>query len=270
MDEFIHYLQRETVKPTNFHGFHLIYVFLTITIIIILCIKYRNISVKSFKIFIFIVWMLMLIMEIYKQIILSFNYGGDPKWVYRWYNFPFQLCSTPLYIYPLIVFINPKKNKFLFEALLSYASFVVGFAGMTVLVNAETVFCTSLGINIQSMTHHAIQVIVGVFSIAWYHKNLNIKYYLKGLIIFIIMVSIAVSLDIIVPKYISGSFNMFYISPKEEFIVPWFNISSYSFPYPVYLFGYIFLVALAGLLILGISILFNNIANKKEEKLKIA
>ena len=37
---------------------------------------------------------IMLIFEIYKQVIFTYQVGH-----YQWYAFPFQFCSTPMYLY---------------------------------------------------------------------------------------------------------------------------------------------------------------------------
>ena len=103
-------LQKTAERPSGYGWFHLLFFFLVVAVTIILCVFFRKISEKKFKTIIFIFWIVMVLFEVYKQIVYSFSVDGA-VWDYQWYSFPFQFCSTPLYVLPFLIFLKDGKVK---------------------------------------------------------------------------------------------------------------------------------------------------------------
>ena len=81
-----------------------------------------------------------LLLEVLKQIIWAFNYdalSGIVTWDYEWYAFPFQLCSTPIYVSLICLFL--KKGKFR-DALFSYLSYFTILLQYAWLVKSELTY----------------------------------------------------------------------------------------------------------------------------------
>jgi hypothetical protein len=104
-----------------FHWFWLIVSFIAI----ILNSKKNKYSEKRLKTVLGVYSIIALTFEILKQLIWSFNY--DPitnivTWDYEWYSFPFQLCTTPIYVCLICFFL--KKDNSIRKALLSYIAYI--------------------------------------------------------------------------------------------------------------------------------------------------
>ena len=195
-------------KPSMFSLFHILF-FISICIALFLLVYFfRNCSQKTMKIIVLVVWILLVFMEILKQIIRSNQTG---VFDYRWDEFPFQFCETPLYVLPILL-IN--KNKKLQNVIISFLATYVMFAGMAIVTLPFTGFGKFVILNIRNMLAHGFQFMLGAFLFAWNRHNMNIKNFLYGGIIFLIVVAIAITFNSIVDPRVDDWVNMFFLNPK--------------------------------------------------------
>ena len=242
MKEFFEILKYEIEKPNNFGLFHLVSLAIVVAVTTLICIRFKNCSDKTFRRIALISWLIMLVLEIYKQVVFTFDYTdkglvGD----YQWYAFPFQLCSTPLYILPFVAFMKEGKVRDYFTSFISTFSL---FGGLVVLLYPNDVFVTTLGINIQTMVHHGLQIMTGVFFAVYNRKKLNIKYFLKSILVFVGLLIIACLLnEIVYPLAIDANnnitFNMFYVSSHFANHLPILSFIYASVPYIAFLLLYL-------------------------------
>ncbi len=226
-EKFLYILDSGMTTPINYGWFHLLFLGLVIAGTILLCIFGKNCSNKTFNKIMFIAWIIYVVLEVYKQVIFTFEYNnGVVEWDYAWYAFPFQFCSTPIYILPFIFLSKEGKFK---DAFISFMSTFVLFAGIAVMLYPNDVFISTIGINIQTMVHHGGQVVLGIFCVVYNRKKYNVYYCLQALLVFACLLAVALLLNIIVYNYfqannIDETFNMFYISPYFDCTLPILNI----------------------------------------------
>ncbi|MBO4879398.1 MAG: YwaF family protein [Clostridia bacterium] len=270
MAEILHFLDGRMETPGLYGTFHLTAFALVILITLILCIKGKNVKDRTFRKIVFIAWIILVLFETYKQINFSFNYNdGKPYWDYQWYAFPFQMCSAPLYLLPFVFLSKP--DGAVRKAVCSFLSFWILFAGLAVMFYPGDVFITTIGINIQTMVWHGTQVILGVYFIVYYRKRVDLGYFMKGFIVFLLMICAATALNLIVPNYTSETFNMFYISPKFPSTLPILSMiytgpENPPVPWPVFLAIYIVGYTLAAFLVYIIAKGFISTFSKKRTK----
>ena len=83
--------------PAVFGIYHIICLVLTAGLTAFAAIRGKHHSEKKIVNVVLITAIVVALFEIYKQINYTFGNGsGDPY--YQWYAFPWQFCSTPLYI----------------------------------------------------------------------------------------------------------------------------------------------------------------------------
>ena len=197
LGKIIQFFASEMNTPTNFGWFHLMFIFLAITATVLVCVFLRDANEKTFRIILFACWAVMLCFEIYKQLINSFSYDAENNKIifdYVWRTFPFQLCSTPLYVLPFIVFL-PKGH--VRDAMMAFMAFFSLFGGLGVFAYPGNVFVETIGINIQTMVHHGLQVVLGIYIAVYTRKKLGIMYFLKGAIVFVELLAIALVMNVI-------------------------------------------------------------------------
>ena len=213
-------------------------------------------------------------LEAIKQFLEAFyiNDLGELAFDYGWAHFPFQFCSAPLYILPLIVFLPSGRLR---ESVAAFYSTYVLAAGLGVCIYPGTAFESTLFINVQTMLWHGTQVILGVFNTArrFYGKDKNNtgKYFLSGMPHFAVMLTAALILNEVVHAYLiatgNGSkFNMFYISPYYESIFPIVPTLIESFPYFVTVIAYILVFTLFAYLVYQIELFFIRRIEKRAER----
>ncbi len=130
------FLDAEMETPQSYGWFHLLFIALTIGGAVLLCVLHKKDDPDRVRKIILITAIVVIVIEIYKQINYSFSYSGEVvEFDYQWYAFPFQFCSTPMYVGLLAGII--KKGK-VHDALCAYLATYVLFAGICVMVSPAT------------------------------------------------------------------------------------------------------------------------------------
>ena len=102
MIDILHFFRTVMVTPKPFGAWHLTSVFLVVATIALLVWRFRRADEKTVRIILLCAWVLMVLGEVYKQITFTYNFAPDGTVIkdYMWHVFPYQFCSTPLYVLP--------------------------------------------------------------------------------------------------------------------------------------------------------------------------
>ena len=199
---------------------------------------------------------LVILLEVYKQINYSFSYEDGVKFDYQWYAFPFQFCSTPMYIGLLAGII--RKGK-LHDALCAYLATFSVFAGVCVTVYPGDVFVGTMGINIQTMICHGSMIVLGVYLFYSGHVKAQWKTLLKAACVFAVCVCLATVMNEL--AHSTGllereTFNMFYISRHCEPHLPVYssvqNVLAFPWCLAVYILGFSAAAAIMLMIAMGV------------------
>jgi len=255
LETILEFLNHDMRTPVSYQSFSISwfhYLALTIAIIcsVIAIKKLKNASDQEVKRFLLGFSILLLSFEAYKQLIFSYQ----QNWNYPWYIFPFQFCSTPMYVGLIAGLTNNVKVR---QACINFLGTFGLFAGTAVMLYPNDVFITTIGINIQTMIHHGSMMVVGMALLASKVK-LTSRSILSATLIFTILVSIAIGLNYIHNTYIAdGTFNMFFINPLFQNHLPVLSIIEPLVPHPVfvliYIVGFAFVAYLMLLIRIGIQ-----------------
>lgn len=235
MKEILDFLAFKGNTPTLYGLYHIFCLFIVLGLSTLIIIKRKKISEKMVNRILIISGLAFIILEIYKQIIIPYDSYELKK--YPWYIFPFAFCSTPLYITALAGFLKKGKLK---DYLLCYLSTYSLLAGICVMIYPGDVFVSLIGINIQTMVIHGGMIVLGVLLLATNKVKKDIHTFYKGLVVFLIFLTIAVILNLLWPLLgINETFNMFQISPYYDCSLPIFNVIKSKIPYIIFLLLYI-------------------------------
>ena len=249
--------------PKLYGWYHLLCLALTVALTIFLIRKFKDCDDKTFRKMILITWIIILVFEAYKQVVTSFN-TETGTWKYLWYYFPFQFCSSPLYVLPFVAFLKEGKVR---DAFISFTMSFAFFGGLVVMLYPGDVFQGCVGINIQTMVHHASQVIMGIFVAVHQRKKFSKGFFLSAITVFAAIVAIAIGFNIVghilIPEQ---GLNMFFVGPYVPSALPIFSIIYPLIPWPVFLAIYIFGFSLVAMLICYIANLIYVKGKKDENK----
>lgn len=272
MIEYIYKLSQITMdEPLAWGEFHWEFLVWVAVICTVVGIIIGRASDKFFRFAICAFWLVMLFGEVLKQITTGLTMvDGEIIYKYDWAFFPFQLCSTPLYVLPVLSFLKDGRIR-------DYAaSYIIGFGligGLAVYLVPDSVFCEYWFSNMHSMIHHGIQIITGIMTAVWYKNRITKRFFFKGCAVFAVMFTVAMLLNTVFYKYLieigqlaeGDTFNMFLISPYVDFDIPvftdMFNSLSPWAMITLYFFG----------VPLGVAVIMNtiqsvNLAMKKDSR----
>ena len=244
--------------PQPYSWFHLLWIAITLAGAVLLC-KFRPNPRKTML----AVAITVICLEVYKQLNYTFSYeDGIVAADYQWYAFPFQFCSTPMYVGLLAGLTRPGKFH---DTLCAYLATFAVFAGGAVMVLPSDVFISTVGINIQTMICHGSMVSVGVYLLQSGYVRREHKTILKAVPLFALCVMVAAVLNEIayrVGLLETDTFNMFFISPHCEPHLPVYSSVQAVVPFPWCLLLYILGFTAAAYLVLLAAMGIGCIAGK--------
>ena len=267
LGKLINVLDKDMNTPEMYGWFHLLFVVLTVVTAIALYKAWKKPKEKTVRTIILIFSLLSILLEIYKQFNYTFSYDGNVITAdYQWYAFPFQFCSTPMYIG---LFAALVKNQKIHKALCNYLATFSLFGGLCVMVYPAQVFIGTIGINIQTMVCHGSMVALGIYLLCSGYIELKHKTILPAIAVFAVIIISAIAMN--ETAHITGllereSFNMLYISPYCEPSLPVYSLVQQVVPYPFCLIIYIASFSLAAYIMLLIAIGINSIYNKTKNQ----
>ncbi len=268
IEKILMFFSQTMNTPKEWGTFHLSWLAVMIAIMLLLFI-YSNQLSKNQNIvnnLTFGIGCFLLLLELFKQILCSLHFSENGVyWDYPWQIFPFQLCSTPIFVCLLLPFLREGP---LHRALCCFLGCYGLLAGFSVMLRAQTVFSQSIFMNIHTMLWHISLVVLGTLQWcggtfrfysagkpALFSHSPKPKDFRNGTCVFAAFLCGAVFLNAALPQFANEGFNMFFVSPyipcgTAQIFEKFWNIV----PYSVYLSSYAFvLIAGAGILYVVIS-----------------
>ncbi len=250
LGDILNWLNADMKEPISYGFFHLFFFALSIIAGIVLCRALPQGTEKQARRILLISTVVVVVLELYKQINYTFSYDGQHITAdFQWYAFPFQFCSTPMFVGAVAYLTKGRVHN----ACCAYLATFSVFAGLCVMVYPEQVFINTIGINIQTMICHGTMITVGIWLMLTGYVKAEHKTLLRAVPVFVVCIGIAILLNEIAYRtdFTNGeTFNMFYISPHCEPSLPVYSSVQQAVAYPWSLFIYIAVFTLAAYLML--------------------
>ena len=254
-EKIVAFLGKTAEQPRMYGVFHVVSLCIIFAVTLFAFLYRERLSEKFLAYSMLVFGIIMTVFEIYKQIVISYISETD-TWTYAWSIFPFQFCSTPIYI-TLIAFAMYKLGKTrLFKTFTVFLG-TYSLIGATVVlfIGTGTVLNPIIGINVQTMLHHGIMFVLAAMILFSDKIELTLKTVFDSFKLFCVLVVMALVLN----KVFRGKtdFDMFYIAEDSEFVYPFFKeLFGGELPHCVYVMGYVALFTLGVFIIVGIRRLF--------------
>ena len=238
-EDLLRLLDAKMTRPEPYGWFHLLWFAASILAAVILCITHKKGDDTRVRRVVLITAIIVTVLEVYKQINYSFSYENGIEFNYQWYIFPWQFCSTPMYVGLLV---GLTKKGYIHKAASAYLATFAFFAGAAVMVYPNDVFVGTIGINIQTMVCHGSMITIAVYLLGSGYVKADLKSLLQAVSVFAVTVGVAMILNEI--AHTAGItkdhfFNMFYISPHCDPHLPVYSDVQRAVPYPLDLIIYI-------------------------------
>jgi hypothetical protein len=272
LEKLIYALSGQMPRPGNYGWFHLMFMGIILLVTVFLCVRYRDASPKQERAILLFFWGLIVLLELYKELQFAMNYtepvAENPiTWSYEWGSFPFQFCSTPFYILPIAALARREKVR---DAARMFLATYALIAGIAVYLYPNDVFIGTIGINIQTMVHHGTQVILGVYLGMRLRREGKLvrPVFLRGCLIFVIMVAIALGLNLAAPLFTDRTFNMFFIGPRFPCSLVILDQIYPRIPYLAFLALYVLGFSLVALLMMTLHKAAGKLGSRKKARAK--
>jgi hypothetical protein len=235
----LRFLDYQATTPKTLGLYHIFFLLLTAAVTVFMCRQARHHNAQQVRKVLRFTALLVIGLEIYKQINYTFSYTDGITASYQWYAFPWQFCSTPMYV-GLLAGVTRKGR--IHDSLCAYLTTFAVFAGLAVMLYPGDVFTGTVGINLQTMICHGSMVVIGGYLLASGHVKLESKTVLKAVPVFAVTIGIAMILNEVAFRtglLENHGFNMFYISPHQPGHLPVYSLVQQVVPYPLSLVIYI-------------------------------
>lgn len=251
-------------KPVPFGVFHLVSlgIFLALFVLMLLFRKHLPRGERALRISLVIFGVGLLLLEIGKQIVYSF----DPVtgWAYHWDRFPFQFCSVPIYVALVAMLLSKGKLR---SALVAFLATYSPVAGASVLCYpSSTVFSEIIFLNIHTMLWHGAMLLYGLY--LWLSESVTPHLRTAGEAALVYAPLNFIALGLNEASYAFGfargyDFNMFYTGRMGRCLIPVLSDIQRQCPYPVFFLSYLLTLGMGGLLVTLCMMLIRWIAQRR-------
>ena len=248
MEAILRFFNTQFEAPLAYGPFHLFWLAMTFVAAIILCALWKKGIIKDVRKVVLITAIIVITLEVYKLFIYSFSYENGISFSFPWYYFPWQFCSTPMFVGLLAGLSKGKVHKHFCAYLATYAF----FAGLAVMLYPGDVFVThltasegtsTLGICIQTMICHGSMVTMAIFLYYTGYVKAEKSTIIKAIPVFVLASGLAVTLNEIFHSL--GIFtNFFFFNPHYNSSLPVYSLIHNAIREWCYPFGFVISILL--------------------------
>lgn len=246
---------RLDAPPKPFGAFHLtaLGLILGLFILMILCRKRLPKSDKAAHATLTTFAIGLLLLEIGKQIVCS--YDPAEGWAYNWEKFPFQFCSVPIYVALIATCLPRGKVR---QALLCFLATYSPVAGASVLFYpAGSVFSEIVFLDVHTMVWHGAMLLFGLY--LWLSGAVKAEWRTAGRAALVYAPLNFIALALNEASYAFGfaegyTFNMFYTGRLGRCFIPVLSTIQKTCPYPVFFASYLVTLGVGGALVTAVMV----------------
>lgn len=239
---FFEFISWPMTPPPSYGLFHILFTLIGFTVCGVSAWKLRNVSDKTASRILFSLGVLMAVFELLKQFFLYFIMMDSQ---YYWEEFPFQLCSIPMYLCLIAPWLKPGKlqrGMYSFMVLYNLLGGAIAFAEPHGLM-LDRWFLTS-----HALGWHMLLVFIGLFICFSKRGGNKQSDYVGATCTFIVLCGIAFCLNCIVQNVVGEYMNMFFVGPGNSPIAV-FSLFSKWFGWYINTLIYIPIVCLGAYLV---------------------
>ena len=213
LESFFHSVAVSMEVPAAYGLFHLLLVVIGFSSCGFLAWKLRKAGEKTVNWILFACGMALALSEVFKQF---FYYYVIADGAYHWGEFPFQLCSTPMYMCLIVPFVREgrfRRAMYSFMVLYNLLGGAISFAEPSGLFH-DYVFLT-----IHSCVWHMLLVFVGLLICFAKRGGTSLRDYVDATRLFVVLCAVAFAMNCFVQMGLEKKMNMFFVGPGNSPIV---------------------------------------------------
>ena len=234
LDRFFEAIAWTMERPTSYGAFHILYTLISFSVCVFAAWKLRNASQTTTKWILFGCGLVLSVSEVFKQF---FYYFAIMDNCYSWGDFPFQLCSVPMYMCLVAPWLKPGKLQ---RGMYSFMVLYNLLGGAISFTEPSGLLLDRWFLTIHALLWHTLLVFVGLF-LCFSKRGGNQKGDYRGATItFIALCAVAFGLNCFVQYGLGEHMNMFFVGPGNSPIIVFSQFSQWFGWYvntPIYIFA---------------------------------
>lgn len=218
----------------SYGAVHISYTLIGFALCAVVAWKLRRIREKAAGGLLFSLGLILILSEIFKQFFYFFVMKDN---CYSWNDFPFQLCSVPMYLCLIAPWLKEgrlKRGMYSFMVLYNLLGGAISFAEPSGLLHAHW-FLT-----VHALVWHMLLVFIGLFLCFSGRGGNRRSDYVGATATFVALCGIAFALNCFVQFGLQDHMNMFFVGPGNSPIVVFKQFSEWFGWYvntPIYIFA---------------------------------
>jgi len=234
LDAFFESVAWTMERPPAYGPLHITYTLTGFFLCAVIAWRLRHVTDRTAGRILFGVGSVLILSEIFKQLFYFFALMENR---YSWGDFPFQLCSVPMYLCLIAPFLKPGKlqrGMYSFMVLYNLLGGAISFTEPSGLLH-EYWFLT-----IHALVWHMLLVFIGLFLCFSRRGGNQLGDYRSATATFLILSAVAFCLNCFVQYGLGEHMNMFFVGPGNSPIIVFKQFSQWFGWYintPIYLFA---------------------------------
>lgn len=262
LDAFFESVAFPMERIPSYGAFHILYTLIGFALCGFLAWKLRKVSDRTAGWILFTLGVVLALSEVFKQLFYYFVMMDN---CYSWGDFPFQLCSIPMYLCLIAPWLKPGKLQ---RGMYSFMVLYNLLGGAIAFAEPSGLLLTHRFLTIHALVWHMLLVFIGLFICMSKRGGNRVGDYKGAFWTFIGLCGIAFALNCFVQYGLGASMNMFFVGPGESPLVVFKQFSQW-FGWYVNTPIYIFAVSLGAYLLFVLIYYLQNrtLPTRKKEKI---
>lgn len=234
LDAFFESISYPMERIPSYGAFHILYTLIGFAVCGFAAWKLRKVSDKKARWILFSIGLVLAASEVFKQLFYTFVVMDN---CYHWGEFPFQLCSVPMYLCLIAPWLKPgrlQRGMYSFMVLYNLLGGAIAFAEPSGLL-LDHWFLT-----IHALVWHMLLVFIGLFLCFSKRGGSRQQDYEDATWTFLSLCGIAFTLNFVVQFGLGQGMNMFFVGPGNSPLVVFKQFSEWFGWYvntPIYIFA---------------------------------
>lgn len=218
----------------SYGAFHILYTLIGFAVCALAAWRLRHVSDRTARRMLFSLGVILMLSEVFKQLFYFFVMKDN---AYSWGDFPFQLCSVPMYMCVIVPWLKPgrlQRGMYSFMVLYNLLGGAISFTEPSGLL-LDHWFLT-----IHALVWHMLLVFIGLFICFSGRGGNRHADYVGATYTFLTLCGVAFALNCWVQYGLGEHMNMFFVGPGNSPIVVFSQFSKWFGWYvntPIYIFA---------------------------------
>ena len=238
LDKMMNAIAAEMTPPPAYGTFQIILIIVGMSLCISLARLCRKFDDRKNKILLLSFAGVLIASEIFKQIFLFFVIEDN---AICWGEFPFQMCSMPMYLCPVAVLSKNERISRAAYGFMMCFNLLGGFAGV---FEPSGVFLTQVPLTVHAIAWHYSLVFLAFYIIFSHRAGSSKRDYFDIVKLFVALCFVAFVINTLIGITVGAEVNMFFVGPNPAPIIV-FNTIAQKFGWAASTVIYIPITSLA-------------------------